>query len=137
MSTALVLSIFLASLIALIPLLLWTSRSDVEVLKNKLRDEYTSPKTRSFRPLPRSSVELKVEDIYVELLLTDKDEALPFYKNSTDHRELFLPPDAGSPQAWRTGYSETPLDQGITVAVVTISLHKDKAKPTKFERKNR
>ena len=107
MSTSLLARLSLVSLITLIPPSVWilVSRSGVDVLKGKLMHEYTSAKVRSFRPLPRSSVELRMEDVYVELLLTDKDEAVGFYKDSPDHRDLFLPPDAGR-RVWRDDHGQ-------------------------------
>ena len=97
MSASLLVWLSLVSLIALTPPSepSKASRSGVDVLKDRLNAEYTSPRTHSFHPLPRSSVELHVEEIYFELLLTDKDEAISFYKDSRNHRELFLPPGAG------------------------------------------
>ena len=76
------------------------SGSGVAVLKGKLREKYASEKTRSFKPLPRSSVELQVDDVYAELLLTDKDEAIGFYKKSGGHNALFLPLDADHEDLW-------------------------------------
>ena len=72
----------------------------MDVLKDKLRDEYTSAKIRSFYPLPRSSVELQVEDIYVELLLTGQDAAVRFYDGSDNHKAVFLPVDADHEYSW-------------------------------------
>ena len=102
MSTSALAWFSLFPLIALIPPAVWilVSRSGVDVLKDKLRDEYTSAKIRSFQPLPRSSVVLQVEDIYVELLLTRQDAAVRFYHDSDNHRALFLPVDADHRFSW-------------------------------------
>ena len=58
-------------------------------------------------------MELHVEEIYFELLLTDKDEAIRFYKDSPNHRELFLPLGAGEKRfVFGEAELETPRYQG-------------------------
>ena len=68
-------------------------QSALSVLKRELRKEYRSGKWASFSPIPRSGVRLHVKDIFVEVRLSEKDEAVKVCRESEGREALFLPMD--------------------------------------------
>ena len=70
-----------------------SKKSALDVLKGRLKEKYTGRKFAFISPLPRSSVQLHVEDIFVEVLLRRKEDAVKLCRESGGKKALFLPLD--------------------------------------------
>ena len=79
----------------------------VSVLKTRLIEKYTSRTNTAFRPLPRSPIELYVDEVYVELLLAEKSQVADFYREFDGRRSLFLPLDADDSDSSASDESES------------------------------